>query len=298
MKIVHPKKIAVGVDIGGTKIKAGLVDIDGQTIGVPESIQTLAHEPSEIIIERLTQLIKRVIQQADGAKLTGIGIGSTGPLDIDNGVILECNNLPTLHNYPLKRKIESIWGIPVRLNNDANAMMLGEALWGAGKNINSILGITLGTGLGAAIVINRKIIQGFTGCAGEIWLSPYKDSIIEDYVSGTAISKLYQKITLKELSGEEIGELARKGDANALKAWEEFAQALAYALSWGINLIDPEAVIIGGSVIHSSDIFWDLTVSLIKKHICPQTAATIQLKPAGLKDDAGFIGAAALIFVE
>ena len=246
MRIVYPKKIAIGVDIGGTKIKAGLVDINGQIIGIPESIRTLAHEPGEMIIEQLTLLIRRMIQQADGAELIGIGIGSTGPLDINKGIILECNNLPTLHNYPLHKKIESTFGLPVKLDNDANAMMLGEALWGAGRNLNSILGITLGTGLGAAIVVNRKIIRGATGCAGEIWLSPYKEGMIEDYVSGTGISNLYQRITKRKISGEEISKLAREGDINALKAWKEFTQALAYALSWTVNIVDPEVVIIGG----------------------------------------------------
>ena len=295
---MYPKKIAIGVDIGGTKIKAGLVDINGQIIGIPESIRTLAQEPDEMIIEQLTLLIRRMIQQADGAELIGIGIGSTGPLDINKGVILECNNLPTLHNYPLCKKIESTFELPVKLDNDANAMMLGEALWGAGRNLNSILGITLGTGLGAAIVVNRKIIRGATGCAGEIWLSPYKEGMIENYVSGTGISNLYQRITKRKISGEEISKLAREGDINALKAWKEFTQALAYALSWTVNIVDPEVVIIGGSVMHSSDIFWDSMVSLFEKYICPQTAASIQLKPAGLKDNAGFMGAAALMFVE
>lgn len=298
MRIVYPKKNAIGLDIGGTKIKAGLVDTNGHIIGTPESILTLAHEPGEIIIERLTLLLKRMIQQADGAVLTGIGIGATGPLDIDNGIILECNNLPTLHNYPLKGKIESTFGIPVKVNNDANAMMLGEAFWGTGKDNRSILGITLGTGLGAALLVNRKIIRGATDCAGEIWLSPYKEGILEDYVSGTALSHLYQRITKKELTAIEISQLARKGELDAIKVWDEFTHALAYTLSWIVNMIDPEAIIIGGSVIHSSDIFWDSMVALFKKHICPQTAERIQIKPAGLKDNAGFMGAAALMFEE
>lgn len=298
MRIVYPKKIAIGLDIGGTKIKAGLVDTNGHIIGTPESILTLAHEPGEIIIERLTLLLKRMIQQADGAVLTGIGIGSTGPLDIDNGIILECNNLPTLHNYPLEGKIESTFGLPVKVNNDANAMMLGEAFWGAGIDNRSILGITLGTGLGAALLVNRKIIRGATDCAGEIWLSPYKEGILEDYVSGTALSHLYKKITKKELTAIEISQLARKGELDAIRVWDEFTHALAYTLSWIVNMIDPEAIIIGGSVIHSSDIFWDSMVALFKKHICPQTAERIQIKPAGLKDNAGFMGAAALMFEE
>ncbi len=295
---MYPQKVAIGVDIGGTKIKAGLVDRNGQIIGSPESIPTLAYAPGETIIERLALLIDKIKQQTDESEIVGIGIGSTGPLDIDNGIILECNNLPTLHNYPLKRKIESLFGLPVQLNNDANAMMLGEATWGAGKDINSILGITLGTGLGAALLVNRKIIRGANGCAGEIWLSPYKEGIIEDYVSGTAISRLYKEITKKEISGEEIAKLAREGEEAARHAWQDFTKALAYALSWLVNMLDPEAIILGGSVMGSSDIFWDSMISLLKKHICPQAAANIRIKPAGLKENAGFMGAAALMFVE
>ena len=112
--------------------------------------------------------------------------------------------------------------------------------------------------------------------------------------------ELEYQIYIRELQKERFQEnkLAREGDINALKAWKEFTQALAYALSWTVNIVDPEVVIIGGSVMHSSDIFWDSMVSLFKKYICPQTAASIQLKPAGLKDNAGFMGAAALMFVE
>lgn len=295
---MYPQKVAIGVDIGGTKIKAGLVDRDGQVTGIPESIPTLAYAPGETIIERLALLIGKIKQQTDESAIIGIGIGSTGPLDIDNGIILECNNLPTLHNYPLKRKIESLFRLPVRLNNDANAMMLGEAIWGAGKDINTFLGITLGTGLGAALLANRKIVRGANGCAGEIWLSPYKEGIIEDYVSGTAISRLYREITKKEIPGEEIARLAREGDEAARQAWQDFSRALAYALSWLVNMLDPEAIILGGSVMRSSDIFWDSTVSLLKKHICPQAAASIRLRRAGLEENAGFMGAAALMFVE
>ena len=98
MRIVYPKKIAIGVDIGGTKIKAGLVDINGQIIGIPESIRTLAHEPGEMIIEQLTLLIRRMIQQADGAELIGIGIGSTGPLDINKASF---SNAITFQRYTI-----------------------------------------------------------------------------------------------------------------------------------------------------------------------------------------------------
>ena len=290
--------IALGIDIGGTKISAGLVDRNGNLVGTVCTIPTHAREEGEKIIDRLTRLVSKLTRQADGQGLTGIGVGCTGPLDIDRGVILECNNLPTLHHYPLKKQMEKAFGLPVRMNNDANALILGEALWGAGKKANRILGVTLGTGIGAALVEDKKIVRGANGCAGEIWISPYREGIIEDYVSGTALSRLYRELTQTEKSGVEIAALARQGDEHALHAWGTFTQALAYALAWCVNLTDPDAVVIGGSVVQSADLYWTPLEEQLKRHVCPEVANRLRLRKASLGTHAGLIGAAALLFVE
>ena len=292
------KQIALGIDIGGTKISACLVDGNGTLIGVPQTIPTHAHEEGEKIIGRLTLLVQELIRQADAKSLVGIGIGCTGPLDIDRGIILECNNLPTLHHYPLKQQMEKTCKLPVRMNNDANALILGEALWGAGKEAHRILGITLGTGIGAALVTDKQIVRGANGCAGEIWTSPYLDGIIEDYVSGIALSRLYLELSGEKKNGAEIAALARQGDEHALHTWGTFTEALAYALAWSVNLTDPDVIVVGGSVIQSADLFWLPLEELLKRHVCPEVASHICLHRAALGTHAGVIGAAALMFIE
>lgn len=128
-----------------------------------------------------------------------------------------------------------------------------------------------------------------------LWTSPYKKGILEDYVSGNAVTRLYKEYTKEELPAYRIAELARSGDKMALQVWDAFAQALAHALSWTVNITDPEIVIIGGSVLKSSDLYWDKAEWLFRKFICRSAARHTTLLPAALGDNAGFIGAAALI---
>ena len=178
-------KIALGVDIGGTNIRAGAVDFDVNLIGESYSIPTNATDRKELIFKRIADSVSIVISRnnIDKSAIQGIGLGCTGPLDLKNGLILQCPNLPTMDYFPLRSEIEKTFNLPVFLNNDANAMMLGESVWGAGKGSSSVLGVTLGTGFGCAIVLNGKIWVGATETAGEIWISPYRDGFIEEVVS-------------------------------------------------------------------------------------------------------------------
>jgi len=291
-------KVAIGVDIGGTKIKTGLVRSGGQIIGESITIPTGASEQKEAIVGRIIESINYTlhIAQYENLDIQGIGMGVTGPLDIKNGKILQCPNLPTMDFYPLRETIKEHFNIPVFMNNDANAMILGESLWGAGKGFDCVLGITLGTGLGCAIIKQNKIWIGATETAGEIWISPYKKGIIEDYVSGNAITRIFKKRSGKDCSAVEVADLARKGDASAIKTWDEFGKALAYALAWSVNLIDPDVIVLGGSITNSMDLFLSPVEKMLRKHICPVPAETIRIAKAQLGDNAGFAGAAALVF--
>lgn len=293
---IRKKKIVLGIDIGGTKIKVGLVRADGTLVTEPLQMATGTTDPSEKILHRLFLLIEEMLSKCPSAELLGIGLGCTGPLDIENGMILECNNLPTLQNYPLRKAIEERFALNVTMNNDANAMILGEALWGAGKEAQTVLGITLGTGLGCAFVQHKRLWNGATASAGEIWTAPYRDGIIEEYVSGNAISRLYYERTGEKERAPKVADLARKGDVEALLCWEEFRKALVFVLAWVTNMMDPDVLIVGGSVVHSSDLFWEATESSFRQQICPTVARHVQLVPAHFEDNAGFIGAAALLF--
>lgn len=292
---MESKKVAIGVDIGGTKICAGIIDETGNVCSPIRTIATCANAPDNVIIDNLLSLLKETLSNAIEYEVLGIGIGCTGPLDLAKGMILNVENLPTLHNFPLREVVENQFSMTVIMENDANAMIYAEALWGAGKQATSILGFTLGTGIGCAWIHEEKIYQGHSYCSGEIWTSPYKDSILEDYVSGNAITRLYKEYTGKQLPAYRIAELARRGDLNALQAWDVFAQALAYALSWTVNMTDPEKIIIGGSILKSADLYWDKANQLFRRNICTSASGCIPLLPAQLGDSAGFIGAAALI---
>jgi glucokinase len=292
---MESSKLAIGLDIGGTKMKAGLVDAEGNVVGTPLTEPTLASQPGEEIIGRLLKMLNKLREQAAGSEIVGIGVGCTGPLDLATGSIADCNTLPTLHNYPLKQTIEDACRLGVELNNDANAMILGEARWGAGRGRDTVLGVTLGTGLGCAYVQHLRILDGATGNAGEMWLSPYRESTIEEYASGTGLGLIYQRIAGRQASGAEIARLAAVGDADALRAFDEMGDALTFALSWMINLFDPDAVVVGGSVANSAPLFLPRVETNLRRFVTQQAYQHLTLRCAQLGDNAGFIGAAALV---
>lgn len=292
------KQVAIGVDIGGTKIRAGIVGAEGVVYGEPRSIATCAELPGEEIVQRLIALIKETLSHAGEYEVLGIGVGCTGPLDLRKGMLLEVENLPTLNHYPLLQVLEEALQMKVKMENDANALILAEALWGAGKDADTVLGFTLGTGIGCALINHGTVWQGKNDCAGEIWTAPYRDGILEEYVSGNALTRLYELHTGKHLSGTDIAALAIAGEEAAKQVWDEFAQALAYALSWTVNMLDPQMVVIGGSIIKSANLFWEQADTMFRRYVCRSVADSVSLKPAALGDDAGFIGAAALFFNE
>ena len=166
------RDLAIGLDIGGTKMKCGVVDAGGKVIGSPREVPTNARGPREKIVAGILDLLNEALSQVPENRLRGIGIGCSGPLDIISGTILKCNTLPTMHNYPLKHIVELTTCKEVHMNNDANAMMLGEAVWGAGRGRSSLLGITLGTGCGCAFINDGRIWTGYTGNAGRYGSRP------------------------------------------------------------------------------------------------------------------------------
>lgn len=289
-------KILIGVDFGGTKILAGAMTAQGEMLCEPVKVPTNGQEESQKIIDRLTGSISEVLKRtgADISHVRGIGLGVTGPLDIKNGVILECPQLPTLHFFPLRKTVEEKFHTPVFMNNDANCLIYGEAIFGSGKGKDNVLGFTLGTGLGCAIILNGKIFAGSTESAGEIWPSPYGDGSIEELVSGAGVSKIYRGISGNDKSSLEIALLAEKGDKQALLTWQEFGKHLGVAVSWAINMIDPEIVILGGSISDAFDYFSAAMEDNIRKHICPVPSAKTKVVRSMLGANAGLIGAAAL----
>ena len=275
----------------------GAITHDGKVLGEPIKVPTGASDPAEMIVKRIIDSIEKTISdlRLTVNDLTGIGIGSTGPLDSETGEILECPQLPNMHFFNLRESIKRHFGIPVRLNNDANCLIFGECIFGVAADKKNVVGFTLGTGIGCAVVFDKKILNGSTGTAGEVYISPYKSGIIEDYVSGSGVSRTYKSISGKEETSFEIYNLALAGNKDALQTWKEFGTDLAVPIAWSINLIDPEVVVIGGSIASAYPFFKASMEDSLRKLICPVPAEKTKIVLAKLGSYAGFIGAACLM---
>lgn len=290
------KGLLIGIDFGGTKILTGAMTPKGELLCEPARRPTNGQEAPEKIIDRVFDSVDEVLEKtgAEVGDIAGIGLGVTGPIDIRGGRILECPQLPTLHYYPLKKIIGERYERPVHMNNDANCLIYGETLFGSGVGKKNVLGFTLGTGVGCAIILDGKIFAGSTESAGEIWPSPYGSGTIEDLVSGSGISKMYKMKTGADKTARDISEMAEAGDREALTTWEEFGRHLATAMSWAVNIIDPEVVILGGSIAGAIRFFGSSMERHFREHVCPLPAAKTKVVSAKLGPNAGFIGAAAL----
>ena len=291
------QKIVAGIDFGGTKIKFGLVLESGKILGDTLTLATESARRGDEIVGTMIEGIERVVHDSDLTiqQIAGIGIGSPGPLDLKNGIILEAPNLPTLHHFPLKQTLENYFNLSVAINNDANCFVLGEACFGSAQNASIICGATLGTGFGCGIVINHRIFEGSTGTAAEVWCSPYTDRNFEEYGSARSITRIYQQITDQKMNAKEIYTLAQENDQDAIAAWTEFGLHLGKILAIIANLLDPDVIVIGGSVSHAWHFFYNSLVENLHKNINQAPKNHLKVVRAALGDNAGVLGAAALL---
>ncbi|MCF6222515.1 MAG: ROK family protein [Flavobacteriaceae bacterium] len=291
------QNIIIGIDLGGTKIMTGAISQSGDVLGKPIKTPTNSHEQSSVIIKTITDSVEKLLKnlKLNINDVLGIGIGTTGPLNINEGIILECPQLPTMHFFPLRKTIERFFSVPVYINNDANCLIYAETIFGNATGKKNVVGFTLGTGIGSAIILDKKILNGATGTAGEVWASPYKSGIIEDYISGDGVAKIYKSISGQNKSSLEVFNLANKGDKDALLTWKEFGEHLAIPIAWSINLIDPDIVVLGGSISSAHKYFMPSMEDKLRKIICPVPSKKTKIVLARLGDYTGFIGAACLV---
>jgi glucokinase len=291
------EKNFVGIDFGGTKIKFGLIQESGAILGETLTLPTNSDRRGDEIVGTMIEGIEQIAQDSELAieRINGIGIGSPGPLDLKKGIILEAPNLPTLHYFPLKQTLENYFNIPVAINNDGNCFVLGEACFGSAQSASIVCGATLGTGFGCGIVIDRKIFEGATGTAAEVWRSPYADRNFEEYGSARAVVRVYQQITDRELDAKEIFALAQENDQEAVAAWSEFGVHLGTILAIITNVVDPDVIVIGGSVSNAWQFFYSSLIENLHANINQAPREHLQVMRAALGENAGLLGAAALL---
>ena len=310
------KKYVVGVDLGGTKIYTALVDLEGN-IKKEKTVETLAHEGEQAVMGRILDTINYVIDGTDKDLIKSIGIGSPGPLDVKNGVILETANLP-FKNFAIVRTIKETYDLPTYLDNDANVATLGEFMFGAGKGTDNMVFITASTGIGGGAVLNGRLFRGATGNALEVGHMTVSTEgprcgcgnvgCAEALGSGTAIGKRAKEAVLTNVTtslknydnvtAKEVFKEAANGDRVAKNILETSLTYLGIAVANTITNFDPEKVVIGGGVVNGGDIVIDTIRNVVEERCMAAFVENCAIEKAVLGGKAGVLGAAALAITE
>ncbi|MBO0358577.1 ROK family protein [Hymenobacter sp. BT186] len=226
----------IGIDIGGTKIQVGVVQ-DG-VIVQELRFETSTTASKEQILAELASHLETVVD----AEVAGIGIGAPGLVDEENGIVYKVQNIPSWQEVHLKQYLTRHFDKPVYLTNDANAFAVGEKMYGQGQPFANLVGLALGTGFGAGIIINHDVYSGVLSSAGEFGCIPYRDKTLEDYCSG----KFFTQQTGRP--GAEWHALAAQGNAEALNVLTEYGRHLGNAIKIILFAMAPQAIFLGGSV--------------------------------------------------
>ena len=310
------KKYVVGVDLGGTKIYTALVDLEGNIVK-EKTVETLAHEGEQAVRERIIDTINYVIDGTDKNLIKSIGIGSPGPLDVKNGVILESANLP-FKNFEIVKSIKETYDLPTYLDNDANVATLGEFMFGAGKGTENMIFITASTGIGGGAVLNGKLFRGATGNALEVGHMTVSTEgprcgcgnvgCAEALGSGTAIGKRAKEAVLSNVktslknydnvTSKEVFKEAANGDRVAKKILNTSLTYLGIAVANTITNFDPEKVVVGGGVVNGGDIVIDTIKNVVEERCMAAFVENCTIEKAVLGGKAGVLGAAALAITE
>lgn len=271
----------IGVDLGGTNVRAGLVE--GFQVVKIASRQVRSQGTAEEVLSDLTEILEEIITP----EVQGIGIGVPSVVDLETGTIYDVQNIPAWKEVPLRKILEAHYRVPVYVNNDANCFAVGEKHFGQGKEFDNLVGLIVGTGLGAGIIANGHLITGRNCGAGEFGMLPYLDSNFERYASGQFFLKSYGR------SGKEFYEQARAGDIEAKKIFEEFGRHLGEAIKAIMYAVDPEAIILGGSVSQAFEFFKDSMFEAVSSFAYSIALKRIQIKVSNAENIA-ILGAAAL----
>ncbi|MGB6675396.1 MAG: ROK family protein [Terriglobales bacterium] len=314
--------LVVGVDIGGTKVAAGLVDREGAIKSQTRTPMVANREAGEGLAAVISAIDALFAQDAKARTLIrGIGICAPGPLDPHTGVVVNPPNVPCWRNFPLAAEVAKIYDVPVKVENDANAAALAEAIWGSGRGFHHIFYATIGTGIGTGLVCDKRIYNGRTGAAGEgghmsiDYNGPRcgcgKPGCIEILAAGPAIARRARaKLAADQSSGskildrakgnidavtsEMVGHAYAAGDPLAKEILQETVKLLALWLSNIVDLLEPDVMIIGGGVAAMlNPFFGDLSKWLVE-YCVNSRSQEIPLLKAYYGADAGIAGGAAL----
>ncbi len=290
----------IGLDVGGTKIQAGLVSAKGMVLS-RHRLPTDAKSGKAAVLANITQAIRSIWKPG----IKAIGVGIAGLVDHEKGLYRQGPNMPTeFKNLRLANILEKLFKVPVRLDNDVHCFTLAEASLGAAKGKRHVVGLTLGTGIGGGIVIDGKIYRGRDNGAGEIGhttvdlssaitCSCGKNGHFEALASGSAVTAMYRQKTGKELNAADVEAAANQGDADAAETMAMAANALAAGLANIAQTLNPDIIVVGGGLMRS-EMLWKPALAGFKTAVAYPPLTSTSVVRAKLADDAGMIGAALL----
>ncbi|RJP56293.1 MAG: ROK family protein [Candidatus Auribacter fodinae] len=313
---------AIGIDVGGTSIKLGLVCCDEWNITARTVIHGKDYETPDAFLTSIPAAIEKVCAEAHVRReqVLGIGIGLPGCVDSLRGIVKDITNLPNWRGeFTIKKALESLLGIPTYIDNDVNLMSIAELVRGAGNGCRNMLCVTLGTGVGGAIIIDGKLYRGSTLSAGEIGhITLFKDGepcncgnwgCLERYVGNAAIvnrtvraiseSSLKKDILMKSihndlsrLTPKIICGAAYDGDELSQHIWEETGSYIGIVFAAMVNVLNPDKIVVGGGVAQCGNMLFKAIRKTINERAMPVPAERVELVPAVLGADAGIYGSA------
>lgn len=315
------EKYAVGIDFGGTKVIAGVVELSsGRLIGTGKK---KTRQPNDVtdVSKRLISVVDEALAGAEIAQkdLSGIGIGAAGMVNREKGLLLNAVNLG-LSEVPMTEPLSQHYGVPAKLGNDVEVATLGEMKFGAGKGCDHFICIFVGTGIGSGIVVDNKILRGASGTAGEIGhtvLYPFGKicgcgayGCLEAYASRTAVAKMIMseigrgqnsmvsdKIDPSKgiLRSKAISQALEAGDPLVTRCISDAARFLGIGLASVMNLLNPKRIILGGGLVEASDMYFRLAVEEANAKALKIASKKTEIVKAGLGDFAGIVGASQLL---
>jgi glucokinase len=273
----------LGVDLGGTNVRAGLVEKNRLAKVVSSPINNLGAEKE--VLNQIFSVVDPLIQK----NLKGIGVGVPSVLDLKRGILYDVQNIPSWKRVPLKAYLEKRYQIPAYVNNDANCFAVGEKYFGRAKKYDQAVGLIVGTGLGAGIIANGRLYSGINCGAGEFGMIPYKDHNYEYYCCGQFFKNVHH------ISGKELYEKAKNQDADALQIFSEFGTHLGEAIKAILYATDPEIIILGGSVSKAFQFFRQAMWESVSQFAYSITLKRIKIEVSRVRNIA-ILGAAALYY--
>jgi len=320
-------KPVIGIDLGGTNIVGILINERGNILAKRRR-KTLAQEGKDKVISQIIGCVNDLLKEGENLgisseKLLGIGVGSPGPLNRKQGIIYHAPNLPGWENVPLVKILKDELGIPIFLENDANAAALGEWWLGAGKSVNNLILLTLGTGIGGGIIIEGQVYHGSKDMAAELGHIVIKEGgmicgcgtrgCLEAYASATGVvrraraaMKQGYKTILEDLvrnnpeglTCELVFRAAKEKDSLALWLVEETGRYLGVGIGSLANVLNPEMIILSGGMIKAGDLLFNPVRRFVKLFSLKAVIEGVKIVPGDLGDEAGAIGAAAAVLKE